>query len=384
MDWKKLGTALSGMGAGFSGQGPSWQTAQAVSRRQAEEARVQQELERKERMLRDMYQVQQSLANQDINGARYHLINRLDRLRESGEDSSNTFNMLRRLEGGDVSGVLNDVSASIKFFTDMGAGQTASIRNFNFARDVLNNPNSTDAERQGAMYMLGGAGRPQGTRMVERGGNIFIEDAASGEVLQAYGPNGQPLTSSWMAGEKGTVSEGEEAGKDRQAGRAERIKVGLDAAMGIPTARRALELLKKVETGGPEAISLRAKQALGAENADEGELANILGKAVLSQLRATFGAQFTEREGALLQRIEAGFGKSNAANVRVLNNLIKLAEMRANTALNAAKEMDDFGSALEIKNYLDFSYSDEDDDYSWLGASPAANDGLPEGFVIDQ
>jgi hypothetical protein len=62
--------------------------------------------------------------------------------------------------------------------------------------------------------------------------------------------------------------------------------------------RRGLDILKTLETGGVQAASLAAKKFFGVESADEGELSYLLGKAVLTKLRATFGAAFTvEEEG---------------------------------------------------------------------------------------
>jgi hypothetical protein len=45
-----------------------------------------------------------------------------------------------------------------------------------------------------------------------------------------------------------------------------------------------------------QAASLAAKKFFGVESADEGELSYLLGKAVLTKLRATFGAAFTVGE----------------------------------------------------------------------------------------
>lgn len=105
----------------------------------------------------------------------------------------------------------------------------------------------------------------------------------------------------------------------------------------LPTINRALELLNSVETGGIDQASLRAKQLFGVESADEGELSNLLSKAVLSQLRNTFGAAFTAEEGKSLIRIEAGFGKSPAANIRLLKNARAIASRAVDRGIRAAK-----------------------------------------------
>ena len=161
---------------------------------------------------------------------------------------------------------------------------------------------------------------------------------------------------------KGDVKEsegaGSQSGRDTEKTRTARIDVGAAAAKGIPTLVRALELLERVETGGPEAISLRLKQKLGIEGADEGELSNKLGKAVLSQLRETFGAAFTEREGDRLDSIEANFGKSNATNKRLLNELFQFATKQAEQAIEDAESRRDFDTAHAIRESMAFVFDE--------------------------
>lgn len=137
------------------------------------------------------------------------------------------------------------------------------------------------------------------------------------------------------------------------------INVGLAASRGVPILRRSLELLDFVKTGGFAAAQLRIRQSLGIEGADEGELSANLGKSVLSQLRGLFGSAFTEREGARLERIEAGFNKSPANNRRLLNNLLQLVEREAKSAIKAAVAAEDFSTAAEIKDLLDFQLTQE-------------------------
>ena len=119
---------------------------------------------------------------------------------------------------------------------------------------------------------------------------------------------------------------------------------------GIPVLNRALSLLDEVETGGIDAANLRAKQLFGIEGADEGELSNLMGKAVLAQLRTTFGAAFTEGEGNSLKRIEAGFGKSAAANRRLLENAKATASRAVKRGIREAKKagQDDVVKELEL------------------------------------
>jgi hypothetical protein len=137
------------------------------------------------------------------------------------------------------------------------------------------------------------------------------------------------------------------------------IDRGIAAADSTANVRRGIQLLEEVETGGIDAISLRAKQIFGVESGDEGELVGLLGKAVLSQLRETFGAQFTVKEGEQLARIEAGVGKSPAGNRRLLNNALKLLDRLARRGLRAAKDRKDDFAADEINKALTFDLSAE-------------------------
>ena len=114
-------------------------------------------------------------------------------------------------------------------------------------------------------------------------------------------------------------------------------------------------MLDILETGRPEEIALAAKNLFGIAGADETELNANLGKAVLSQLRTTFGAQFTQQEGERLQSIEAGFGKSTAGNRRLLQQALKSMERDARRGIDAAGRNDDQFSIDEINKALEFS-----------------------------
>jgi hypothetical protein len=138
-------------------------------------------------------------------------------------------------------------------------------------------------------------------------------------------------------------------GADRQA---VFIDEGMSAADSLPVINRAIELLDSVPTGGLNAAKLAATNFFGVTGADEGELSNNMGKAVLSQLRATFGAAFTEREGARLSEIEAGFGKSPATNKRLMGQVKNIVERAARRGIEAARASGDEFSAREIERSM--------------------------------
>lgn len=127
------------------------------------------------------------------------------------------------------------------------------------------------------------------------------------------------------------------------------IDAGVEAADSMGGINRAIQLLDMVETGGYDAAALRAKQLFGIESADEGELSNALGLAVLKQLKPIFGSAFTAPEGERLERLSAGFGKSPAANKRILQQQLKTVDRAARRALRAAEDTGDEFSANEIR-----------------------------------
>ncbi len=195
--------------------------------------------------------------------------------------------------------------------------------------------------------------------------SIPVIDTRTGEVVNKISPlEGQPVS---RLGETGTELT---ARKIRQAGGITRTKAqqtrlqtdiddAISAAKGMAVINRSIKLMGDLQTGGFDAIRVRAKQILGIESADEAELTANLGKQILSQLRPIFGAQFTEREGATLNRIEANFGKSTKGNIRLLNQLKQIVQRAAKRGIAAAKDTDDFRSALDIQELLEFTLQEE-------------------------
>lgn len=142
------------------------------------------------------------------------------------------------------------------------------------------------------------------------------------------------------------------------------IDVGQRQADGTAIIRRGIQLLDIIKTGAPESVALAAKNLFGIAGADETELNANLGKAVLSQLRTTFGAQFTQQEGERLQRLEAGFGKSTAGNKRLLEQTLRIMERDARRGIDVARRQvpaDEF-SATEIESALKFTLTPPEED----------------------
>lgn len=130
-----------------------------------------------------------------------------------------------------------------------------------------------------------------------------------------------------------------------------------DAWSGVnarPNLVRAIELTHLVDTGGFARASLAVSNFFGVTGADETELSNNLGKAVLSQLRATFGAQFTEREGQLLLSIEANIGKSTEGNRVLLERALRLVDRTIERGIRAAERRGDTATVDELRREREF------------------------------
>ena len=118
--------------------------------------------------------------------------------------------------------------------------------------------------------------------------------------------------------------------------------------------RRSINLLNTIPTGGLAAAKLAATDFLGVTGADEGELSANLGRAVLSQLKDTFGAAFTDQEGLRLERLSARFGRSTESNKRILQQALMIAEESANRGIARAYDDGDVETASEIEDMLLF------------------------------
>tara|TARA_R100000541_G_scaffold12840_1_gene21367 strand:- start:6705 stop:7940 length:1236 start_codon:yes stop_codon:yes gene_type:complete len=136
------------------------------------------------------------------------------------------------------------------------------------------------------------------------------------------------------------------------------IDSGIEAADSVANIKRSIELLKSVKTGGFDKAAFNIRQVFGVEGADEGELSANLGRSVLAQLKPIFGAAFTAAEGERLEKIEAGFGRSPAANKRLLESAVKLADRAARRGLAAAKDQGDTFTANEIKEAMAFTFKE--------------------------
>ena len=187
-----------------------------------------------------------------------------------------------------------------------------------------------------------------GNRPVDGGNEYYVKDQRTGEwksiIKKGLKPENNPEYKALIDNQK------------QQQTRAQlRIDGGVAASKAIPDIKRSIQLLSGIKTGGIDALKLWAKGKFGVETGDEGLLSNMLAKNVLSQLRQTFGAAFTAKEGQWLKEIEAGIGKSNAGNLSILNRVLKKAENYYQIGLSSADIMGDKSTmeAMRLQYGLD-------------------------------
>lgn len=270
-------------------------------------------------------------------------------------------------QGVDLASLDNDTAARvIDGFAREYAGKAGMLPGNQLNAGVQ----STFVGKNGNLWLVGRDGqvRDSGTpvsqfaqKPVEAAGGLYSYDPGRGALTGQIATAEQQIgAAASKAGAQQSAKEAattaaipqQTAAKTQGERSAVFIDEGLRAADSMPVINRALELLDSVKTGGIDAAKLAATNFFGVTGADEAELSNNLGKAVLSQLRATFGAQFTEREGARLQQIEAGFGKSTEGNKRLLQQTKQIVERAARRGIAAAESTGDKFSADEIRRSM--------------------------------
>jgi len=385
----KAGAFAKGFGLGSVGAGDEY--VQSLR-----DQRKQKDMQLLQATVMDANSIQDAIRKENIPKAVDILVDRMNLLEKDGEDYEDTKMLRDALIGGrpdivmgEIDTFLNNLPEQVidpKLLTDQGqiirqsvGGDPTAQTVAGFIPEEPDKPATLRALEERARL----AGIPEGSeqyrRFMEFGGGSYQETAklgvkyTNGTIINypAFGDpivyeNGIRLTDPTeieRAIQEGIESEileaGEIAGAQVLAKRQEErsqdvINRGRAAAESTALLRRTLSLLDSIPTGGLEAAKLAATDFLGVTGADEGELSANLGRAVLSQLRETFGAAFTEREGARLDRLSARFGRSTASNQRIIQQALMIATESANRAIARAEEDDDIETASEIEDMLLF------------------------------
>ena len=311
----------------------------------------------------DAQAIQQAIQGEDMPKAVDVLVDRMNVLEKLGEDTSDTKMLRDALVGGRpdiVMGEINTFLSSLpkqtidpKMITDQGQMVTQRLGGDPTAQTVAGfTPDAESTEGQmGAAKTIGYNNgvmlvqpRIGGSRLYDRDGSLVTDPTKRLQVLDQARAQGIAYESD--------VSQGRERGASQEKRIQLAIDDGIDAAQRIPKLREARQILESVGTGGMNAVALAFKQRLGIASADESQLIYELAKNVLSQLKPTFGAAFTAREGDLLRRIEANTNNSTEGNMRLLDELLEALDLDVNRARLEARENKDTRSLNAIDGYL--------------------------------
>jgi hypothetical protein len=365
-----IGQKISGIGAALSGQVPQFQQ----QMEQLDEKRM-------EAMYKDAGAAYQLLNNKDYQGIINLANDRLGLLqRLPGSDPSDTMQVLQLSQAAQA----GNLQAQSQLGQVLEAADVRG-RSLGFDTSPLS---SAPATFQSRHMMAQAAGFTEGTPeyqdFMARGGvdettpgrtryrNGVSISYTRGNKVEVVDETGQKVTGqaardavdrgleSGIA-EQGAIAQAKSEGSAAAGFATASIQEGIDAAKGLPYLSRALTLLDDLETGGFANLSLGVRRFFGLENADEAELDNILSQNVLSQLKQVFGAQFTEREGALLAEIEANYGKSTAGNKRLLTRLMTRARLYSDAAIDSAMGRGDDPTADLIRKYMNMDLDGGDD-----------------------
>ena len=367
---QEIGRGLAGFGAGFQGQGPQF----LASIEQGKQRELQSKQGARKRFINELGGAHSLIK-------RGNIIDAITLLSQSDDPNSQQI-AVELQDPNQFEQTMSELNSTVNIATSLGELTTPEKGD-----PFTLSPGQTRFGPGGEQIATGGekrqAGRDtlaqvQSSQILPNGSTVQVFKDGSTRVT---GPQGRILKGQERqdgieaAQEFGIEIQSRRAGGRTGATQTEQragalITRGIAAAESTATVRRAIELLDRVKTGGIAAISLATMKRLGIEGADEGELSNSLGKSVLSQLRETFGAAFTESEGLRLERIEAGFGKSTESNRRLLGQALRIAERTANRAIKAAKKRGNMAEVADIEDLLSFSLDIED-------AQPAQQEGQP-------
>ena len=373
-------TLLRGLGAAATGQVPQFrqqmqaeQTARmtnAVNNLQLEEALTKSAAQ-------DALQIQQLAKTGDLRQAMDILGDRAQLEKQLGVDPRSTMRLADSLMSGGFDAILPQINSTVEMGVRIGliepfGGEVpASFRSLQMQAQAAGlTPGTPDYQE--FMQFGGFEGRLGAAKTINYKDGTFVTKPRVGPQ-KVYDPTGQEITDPerkrevlTAAIQSGVVYETDVArGRGIGDAMAERsqdaIQAGLDAAQRIPKLKEAMAILDTVPTGGMDALKLAFRQRLGITSADESKLIYELSKNVLSQLRPTFGAAFTAREGDLLQRIEANTSMSTEGNRALLQELIDALQLDVDRGRLEAKEIRDTTSLLAIDGYLKQQFNLGDD-----------------------
>ena len=381
---QKIGEALMGFGAGFEGRGQEFLSARDERQQQLDERR-------QKAMARDAMSVYNSLSDGKYDNAIELIDDRVKSINELGGDASDTLEIRNLIVSGRLDEARQELGGFLELAMQNGLieapkqaelipassiinGQVVERTPFGARAQKISGFEAEEQNRQAAnmglspVWLQNESGDYVPAQLSSSGGMTPLNVP---EGMRAVPPSGQLAFDPNAIAARGAAQTGvdvanvqaltgpeaeREAAQRRAVSQVDRsqgvINAGLEAAASIPVVQRSLDLLKEVETGGYNAAAIRARSLFGVESADEGELVYNLARNVLQQLRPIFGAAFTAAEGQRLENIEAGLGRNTETNIRLLNQVLDVAQGSARKAYDRAYAEGDMNTAIEIDRAL--------------------------------
>ena len=312
---------------------------------------------------KDAQKGRELLANGDFEGFSNLLDHRFEAVNKLGGDPQDIVAIAQLFDSGDIEGTMS---------------QLIQAERAGVAGGFLPDPRDSQI-KDAKLAQLQGKGGPdsqisiQSSKIYEDGTILGVKKGG-GRIVT--GPNGEQLT-----GDKAReviqeanrqevdrkkllskLSVDASLAKERAKGLVERekedISNGVSAAQSIPVLMRADKLLDMVSTGKPEAALLWGKKMLGIESGDSAELENLLGKAIVKQLKPIFGGSFSVGEGEWLKGMSADWGRSTEGNRRLIRQGLSLANKRADVGYSASEGSGDTRTMDVIQGYREWSFPD--------------------------
>jgi len=377
-----ISRALMGLGAAFKNEVPQFQQRMqqedlykmkmADMDMARQDAQAKREEERKKTLFQDVATARQYFDQGDFGSIADIARDRLEILTPMGVNTRDSQQMLQLADAaraGDPTAIkglkdqLDTIYSVGNLYKVYGDGQTPStIQTLKFRAQQAGLVEGTPEYQE--FMRSGGGGSMEGSSGITKykngvavqylgAGRTRVLDPIRGEITDPT--EKQNVIEAAIASgpaEAGAIATATETAKGNVARGQEVIDSGRAAAKSIPQIKASLVLLDRIATGGVAGLGLRIRRALGGESADEGELAYNLRKQVLAQLKPTFGAAFTAREGDLLRDIESSESRNTEANVRLLTNLLAALQLDAEIGRSRALGMEDTPTIREIDSYL--------------------------------
>ena len=349
--FNKAGRFARGFAAGSVGQGQEYIESLKNQRKQKDMKLLQA-------TALDARTIQQAIQNENIPKAVDVLVDRMNLLEQMGEDASDTKMLRDALVGGRPDIVMGELNTFLSSLPKQAIDPKMLTKGGQFVTQTLGGDPTAQTV---AGFIPEEPGKP--ATLKYRNGTIINYPAFGDPIVYENGvriTDSTKIEEAIKAGidsgilEAGGIAGAQALAKGQEERSQEVINRGRSAAESTALLRRTLSLLDSIPTGGLAAAKLAATDFLGVTGADEGELSANLGRAVLSQLRETFGAAFTEREGARLDRLSARFGRSTASNQRIIQQALMIATESANRAIARAEDDGDIETASEIEDMLLF------------------------------